>query len=51
MKTEDVILDLLEIEDGLTKWEVEFIEDVSRLSNWTTKQINKLNELWDKHCS
>lgn len=47
--------DLLALEEGLTPWEVDFIESISqRLENGplplTEKQITKIHELWDRHC-
>lgn len=47
------INDLLEMEEGLSPWEVEFVESVSHQFNdgpdLTDKQVAKLHEIWDLH--
>jgi len=44
---------LLDIEEGLTAWEVEFIEDMAKRVGWgqglTEFQKKKLIEIYDKH--
>ena len=44
--------DLLDIEDGLSTWEVDFIDDMNkkRADGFTDKQAKKIDELWDRHC-
>lgn len=47
--------DLLEVEEGLSPWEIEFIEDMETILHdgcgmLTEKQTKKLDEIWDKHC-
>jgi hypothetical protein len=45
------LADVLELDEGLTQWEVDFIEN---LSNWegdlTPKQIATINKIWEKLC-
>lgn len=42
---------LLEVEQGLTDWEVERIDEWSRRQRpLTGKQINKIFEIYDQHC-
>ena len=47
--------DLVVVGYGLTQWEVNFIESlVVQIEDGrvlTAKQIGKVHELWDKHCS
>jgi len=58
--------DLLNVESGLSDWEMEFVESVADSTligriqrrtlevhylNPTAKQEKKIHELWDKHCS
>ncbi|HUT58065.1 MAG TPA: hypothetical protein VNA25_09480 [Phycisphaerae bacterium] len=46
--------DLLEVESGLSNWEVEFIEtvDANRPAGKppSDKQIAKIHEIWDRRC-
>lgn len=46
--------DLLQVEDGLSDWEVKFVEDMGRLMAMdcplTEGQISKTHEVWEKHC-
>jgi len=46
----DMVNELLEVEDGLTAWEVEFIEQLSHsLSEpLSERQHDKLEECWRK---
>jgi len=49
------LYDLLALEEGLTDWEVEFIESIAtRFANApmtiTEKQVAKLHEMWDRRC-
>lgn len=48
--------DLLEVDHGLTPWEIQFIEDlVQRLENGplplTDRQLAKLHQIWDRRCA
>lgn len=48
-----ILRDLLCLEDGMTAWEVEFIEDMAERASWgglRPKQKEKLIEIYDKHC-
>jgi len=49
---EDMLDDLLEVESGLSKWELDFIEslDDRRGDDLTDRQQDKLEELWLDHC-
>jgi len=47
--------DLLEVENGLSPWEIEFVEDMDRSRrnpNFrpTEKQVAKVAEIWDQVC-
>ena len=43
---------LLQIDHGLSEWEVEFIESCSkRRDKLSDKQINKIAEMYDMYCS
>ena len=48
-----VLEDLLELEEGLSDWEIEFIESLDRLRGFafSEKQISRLEEIWFEHCS
>ena len=45
---------LLDVESGLSEWEVDFIESVKRYltcdSEPRDKVVNKIIEIYDKHC-
>lgn len=47
-----MISDLCEIEEGLTPWEVEFVDSVSKQNpnTLTQKQIDKITQLHQQHC-
>lgn len=44
--------DLLAVEDGLSEWEVEFIDslDRNRDVDLSDKQADKLKQLHERHC-
>ena len=46
--------DLLGLESGLTKWEIEFVESVEQRRKFgrpvTAGQIAKIHQVWDKRC-
>ncbi len=50
--------DLLDVEDGLSEWEVKFVDDIDKRRQadsdrprmLTPKQAAKLQEIWEKHC-
>lgn len=48
------LADLLKIESGLSDWEIKFLESISRTLDegryLSTGQVNKLAQIWDKHC-
>jgi hypothetical protein len=54
MISEDEMLqELLDLEEGLTPWELEFIENLSHREkpmNLSEKQREKLVKLWERHC-
>jgi len=42
---------LLDVQEGLTDWEVDFVCDCSRRSlSYTEKQLNCIFKIYDKHC-
>jgi len=51
-KAREMLDDLLEIDDGLSSWAVNFIDDMDRKRHldWTENQIEKIAELHNKHC-
>ena len=49
------IQDLLDLDEGLSEWEVEFVESIYqtfeiREFGLTDRQIEKVHDLWDRHC-
>lgn len=43
---------LLQIESGLSDWEVEFIESCSKRRDYLSdKQIDKIAEMYDMYCA
>jgi len=51
------LMDLLDIDEGLSDWEVGFIEDMHRIFIATdtkkepsARQKEKVAEIWDQHC-
>ena len=46
--------DLLALEEGLTGWEVEFVESVEKRRqdgrDLTDGQIAKIHQIWDRRC-
>jgi len=52
MLSYDELDDLLNTEDGLTDWEVEFIESLNKQREehraFTDRQIAKLHQVWDE---
>jgi len=48
--TREMLNDLCALEDGLTDWEVEFIERMSRQSSWSHGQLQKLTQIWEDRC-
>jgi hypothetical protein len=50
-KAKDHLRDLLELEDGLTDWEVNFIDDMSRWEgDFTEKQIAMIYKIYERRC-
>ena len=49
---ESILNDLLDLEDGLTGWEVGFVDDLDKLRTveLSPKQAVKLDEIWDRLC-
>lgn len=49
-----ILEDLLAVDEGLTAWECEYLEDMATLKSWgqtlTDNQKLKLIEIYDKHC-
>lgn len=50
----ELMADLCEIEEGLSEWEVEFVDDVSkrleRSGSLTDGQRRKAEEIWEENC-
>ncbi len=45
-----MLKDLLNLESGLSDWEIEFIDSLNNwVNDFTPKQINKIEALWGKH--
>ena len=45
----EFLAELLEIDEGLTSWEVDFIESLSNWENdFTPKQIATINKIYDR---
>lgn len=47
---EDMIDELLNSEEGLSAWEIDFIEDLDRLRGreLTVRQADKLEDIWQR---
>lgn len=47
----NMLVDLCDLDSGLTGWEVDFVESLSHQGG-TLKpgQVSKLEELWKRHC-
>lgn len=48
-----MLTDLLDLEDGLNDWEVEFVEDLSHRPpdrDLSDKQADKLQQIYNEHC-
>ena len=47
----EFLAELLELDEGLTPWEVDFVESVSHWENdFTPKQIATINKIWERMC-
>ena len=47
---QEMLLGLLNLDSGLSEWEVNFIENMSkRTEDFTPNMANKIEELWGKH--
>ena len=46
----DVLDELLQVEGGLSAWEIDFLDDMNNKRNliWSDKQIGKLDKIWEK---
>lgn len=48
------VQDLLDLEEGLNDWEVDFIKSINTQvkegNGLNDNQIAKIDEIWDKHC-
>ena len=47
---EECVDALLELEDGLSEWELKFVESVKAHDAYTDKQKAKIIEIYDRHC-
>ena len=50
LELQGMLKDLLSLEEGLTEWEVNFVDDMSSRQYFTLKMTNKIKELYNKHC-
>ena len=43
--------DLIELDEGLTRWEENFVDDVSKRNpqTWTPTVCEKIEQIWNKH--
>ena len=52
--TEGELVDLLTLDDGLSDWEVDFLDDMWRRKAterpFTPKQESKVHSIWDRLC-
>lgn len=45
-----MLKDLLDIDEGLTAWEITFIDDMNRWrGDFTEKQAERIEIIWNKH--
>lgn len=44
----EMVCELLELDEGLTAWEVGFIEDMSRRTSYTQEQGLKVEQIWQE---
>lgn len=51
-RSRQVLDDLLECDEGMNGWELDFIEDMDekRELNWSPAQIEKLDQIYEKAC-
>jgi len=49
---QQILKELLNLEEGLTQWEVNFIESLShtRFNKWNDKQKRKLVQIYENRC-
>lgn len=53
----EMLDDLCNVDEGLSDWAVDFIDDLSRRAEdnprmiFTDRQAAKIEELWKEHCS
>jgi hypothetical protein len=46
----NMVRELLELDEGLSRWEIEFTEYMDKWSdNYTDNQMRKIEQLWNKH--
>lgn len=44
----DMVHELLNLEDGLSKWEIQLLENVAKAANFTLRQSVKIEQIWDE---
>ncbi len=45
------VRDLLQLEEGLSEWEVNFVEDVNKWRReYTPAQMKTIHRIWDRRC-
>ena len=51
MYARNCLQELLDLDEGLTRWEVDFIESLSNWSNdFTPKQIETIYKIYERKC-
>ena len=45
---EKMVSELLEVESGLSSWEMDFIENMDGKRNFSEKQSDKIKAIWSK---
>lgn len=53
LKYHDMVDQLVKLEEGLTQWEVDFVESISHYKNMgvlTHKQVIQLERIYESHC-
>ena len=50
-QAKDYIEELLQVEGGLSAWEIDFIEAMeNREADYTPNMLEKIEQVWSKHC-
>jgi hypothetical protein len=46
----NMLCDLIEVKEGLSEREMNFVDSVSQQDTLSEKQSIKINDLWEEHC-